>query len=132
MQPALDSVEARFGFTFPAGHRRAMMDPFDPVHQACDFLVPESPHELLRLAELNALLHGPGRFDRWPSFLIAFASNGCADFYAYDLRSSPPTIVYVDPDLTLAENLSVPDGLWFPSFDEWYADRVKIHPSAAR
>jgi hypothetical protein len=55
-------------------------------------------------------------------FLVAFASNGCGDYFAYDLRSDPPRIIYTDPDCTVAENLAAEDKLEYGSFDEWYAD----------
>jgi hypothetical protein len=113
----LGEAEARLGITLPDRHRRAMLDPTDPIHDACDFLVPDSPHELLRWVGVNEFLHAPGR---WPPFLIAFASNGCGDYFAYDLRTDSPQIIYMDPDRTVAENLAAEDKLEYASFEEWY------------
>ena len=99
-----------------------MLDPADPIHEWCDFLVPDSPYELLRWVGANEFLHAPGHWNRWPVFLVAFASNGCGDYFAYDLRSDPPRIIYMDPDCTVAENLAAEDKQEYGSFDEWYAD----------
>jgi hypothetical protein len=119
----LAAVEARLGLTFPEQHRRALLGPSDPIHEACDFLLPSSPYEGLRLVEVNELLHDPSRWDRWPAFLVAFASNGCGDYFAYDLRRQPPDIVYIDPDRTIEENLGAENKLVFSSFEAWYQQR---------
>ena len=60
-----------------------------------------------------------------PPFLVAFASNGCGDYFAYDLRSELPRITYMDPDHTVAENLEAEDKLEYESFEQWYASRRK-------
>lgn len=118
----LAEAEARLGVTLPDRHRQAMLDPTDPVHEWCDFLVLDSPYELLRWVGVNEFLHASDRWNRWPPFLVAFASNGCGDYFAYNLRSSPPRVIYMDPDSTVAENLATEDKLEYESFDEWYAD----------
>src|SRR5688500_15439239 len=125
MEVKLAEIEARLGFIFPDDHRQAMLDTADPIHDACDFLVPYSPHELARLVSVNEFLHAPKHLSSWPSFLIAFASNGCGDYFAYNLRSEPPTIIYIDPDLTVMENLTSGDKRQFGSFGEWY--NYKLH-----
>ena len=56
--------------------------------------------------------------------MAAFASNGCGDHFAYDLRAQPPRIVYMDPDRTVAENLTADDALQFNSFEQWYEWKV--------
>jgi hypothetical protein len=104
-----------------------MLNTADPIHDACDFLVPHSPHELLRLADVNEFLHAPDRPDPWPSFLIAFATYSCGDYYAYDRRSGQPTVIYIDPGLTVTENLSSSDKLRFGSFGEWYNWELHRH-----
>jgi len=101
-----------------------MLDPTDAIHEACDFLVPESPYELARWVEVNESLHAADHWNRWPSYLVAFASNGCGDYFAYNLLHTPPRIVYLDPDYTVTENLEAADRLEYISFDEWYESRI--------
>lgn len=115
----LAPLESQLGLQFPPRHREALLNLADPIHTACDFLLPESPYKGLRLIDVNRLLHDPDSLNRWPDFLIAFASNGCADFFAYDLRR-PPLVIYVDPDHTVEENLAAGDRLQFDSFEKWY------------
>lgn len=122
----LDQAESRLGLTLSERHRRAMLDPADPIHDACDFLVPDSPHALLRWVEVNEFLHAADPRNRWPAFLIAFASNGCGDFFAYDTRVQPPKVIYVDPDRTVDENLAAMDDFEFPSFEAWYAMKLEL------
>ena len=120
----LAEAEVAIGMTLPDRHRAAMLDSGDAIHQACDFLVPDSKYELLRLVGVNAFLHAANHSDRWPPFLVAFASNGCGDYFAYDLRCEPPRIVYIDPDYTVSENLECPCRLHYDSFEAWYAARL--------
>jgi hypothetical protein len=125
----LAHAEARPRITLPERHRQAMQDASDPVHEWCDFLVPESLHSLLRWVEVNELLHAADSLSCWPSFLVAFASNGCGDYFAYDLRSKPSGVVYVDPDDTIEENLTAEDRLVYGSFEEWYESRRRHRSS---
>jgi hypothetical protein len=120
----LAEAEARIGIVLPEEHRRAMLDPADPIHNACEFLVHSSPHRLLELVAANEFLHAPDYGNRWPAFLVAFASNGCGDYFAYDLRTASPRVIYIDPDETVWENLASEDMLVFESFAEWYTDRL--------
>lgn len=119
----LAEVEQRPGLTLPQRHRLAVLNLADPIHEACDFLLPWSPHEGLRLVAVHDFLHAPERPDPWPDFLVAFASNGCGDYFAYDLRRPPATIVYLDPVLSVAENLLTTDRLEYQSFEAWYQSR---------
>jgi hypothetical protein len=128
-QMELTEAEAHLGMTFPERHRQTMLNAADPIHDACDFLVPSSPYKLLRLVGVNELLHAPDQGHRWPSFLIAFASNGFGDYFAYDLRWQPPPIVYMDPDRTVEENLASEDKMIFGSFTEWYSWRLPRNTS---
>ena len=115
----LEEAEARVGVTLPPAHRQAMLNLVDPIHSACDFLVLNSPYKLLRWLEVNESLHGREP-NGWPAFLVAFASNGCGDYFAYDTRFRPPRVIYIDPDLTVQENLVAEDRLEYDSFAEWY------------
>jgi hypothetical protein len=69
---------------------------------------------------VNEFLHAADNWNRWPSFLVAFASNGCGDYFAYDIRTEPAKIIYMDPDKTVDENLSKTDGFEFDTFETWY------------
>lgn len=101
-----------------------MLNPADPIHEACDLLLLDSQYELLRWVSVNKFLHAANRHNCWPPFLIAFASNGCGDYFAYDTRTSPPQIIYMDPDHTVDENLTKEDGLRFDNFDVWYEKKL--------
>ncbi len=119
----LAEAETRLGIRLPDRHRQAMLDAADPIHESCDFLVPDSPYKFLRWVRVNEFLHADDHWNPWPSFLVAFASNGCGDYFAHDLRSQPPRIIYMDPDFTVAENLAAEDKLEYESFERWYAGR---------
>jgi hypothetical protein len=117
-RPAAPQEDVRH--VLPTDHLERMRDPNDEIHEACDFLLLESPHELLRIDHVNDWLHRPDRGDPWPKFLLAFASNGCGDYYAYDLRTAPPTIRHIDPGKTVEENLRLSrEQLRFASFADW-------------
>src|SRR4051794_25125375 len=120
----LRDIEERLEISFPPRHKKAMADATDPVHEACDFLVPSSQYEGLLLLKVNEFLHSQDTWNRWPEFLIAFASNGCGDYFAYDTRNEPPKIIYIDPDKTVEENLSKSDGFEFDTFEAWYEYKV--------
>jgi hypothetical protein len=121
-----DEVEQRLGLKLPDRHRKAMLDPTDPIHEACDFLLPASEHQLLRIVDVNQFLHASdGGRRAWPDFLVAFASNGCGDYFAYDVRKEPAGIIYIDHDLTVDENLVAEVRLEFESFEEWYRSRLR-------
>ena len=108
--------------TFPERHQRVMTDTSDPIHRACDFYTPDGERDLVAL---NRRLHSPEVWSPWPDFLIAFASNGCGDYFAYDTRQSPASVIYVDPDGTPEEQLADPDTLRYDSFDEWYESQME-------
>ena len=91
-----------------------MQDPADPIHQVCDFFLPDN------VGAENERLHSSRVFARWPDFLVAFASQGCGDYFAYDMREAPPTVVYIDPDFTPEENLNDPETVRYATFDDWY------------
>ena len=108
--------------TFPERHQRVMTDTSDPIQRACDFYTPDGERDLVAL---NRRLHSPEVWSPWPDFLIAFASNGCGDYFAYDTRQSPASVIYVDPDGTPEEQLADPDTLRYDSFDEWYESQME-------
>lgn len=106
---------------FPEQHQRAMQNPTDPIHRACDFLLQHS-----ELAE-NERLHSSRVSSPWPEFLVAFASQGCGDYFAYDMRLSPPSVIYIDPDATPEENLADPEAVRYASFNDWYESQLEHH-----
>ena len=120
----LCDIEKQLRIAFPLRHKKAMADDTDPVHEACDFLVPTSQYKGLLLLNVNDFLHDPQTMNRWPDFLIAFASNGCGDYFAYDTRTEPAKIIYMDPDKTVAANLEKTDGFEFDTFEGWYEMKV--------
>ena len=115
----LEAVEQRLEITFPESHRRILLDLADSIHGACDVLLLASEYPLLRLLGVNEFLRSVERPDPWPQFLVAFASNGCGDYFAYDLRTVPIQIRYMDPDLSVQENLDDQEYLGFRSFGDW-------------
>lgn len=124
----VDELETYLGIVFPLRHRAALLDPTDPIHEATDFLVPSSPYESLDFAGVHRFLHH-SEHNAWPSFLIAIASNGCGDYFAYDLRTSDYRVIYIDPDLSVTENLESEDRLEYPTFEVWYAAKVQRYRS---
>jgi hypothetical protein len=111
--------------TFPEQHQRVMQDVTDPIHQACDFFVQSSDNRSLDLVAVNQWLHSHQVWAPWPDFLVAFASNGCGDYFAYDLRQSSPPIIYIGPDGTPEEQLTDPESLRYSSFDAWYKSMLE-------
>ena len=109
----------------PERHQRVMLDASDPIHRACDFFVQSSENKALNFAAVNKWLHSREVASPWPEFLVAFASNGCGDYFAYDMSQSPAPIIYIDPDRTPEENLGDPEALRYVSFDDWYESEVE-------
>ncbi len=124
---SLRRIERQLRLELPSEHRRCLTELDDPIHEACDFLVIDSAHQLLRIVDVNRQLHSPDGRDPWPSFLVALASNGCGDYFAYDTRHTPYPILYLDPDRTVGENLGASDALTFESFSAWRRDKLWRH-----
>lgn len=124
LTPKIEELQKQFRITFPELHVRALLNTNDPIHEACDFLLSDSPHRSFDIAKMNSSLR-ENEYDPWPDFLVAFASNGCGDYFAYDLRSEPPTVIYIDPDDTVIDNLASDDQLTYSKFDSWYAEQIE-------
>jgi ribosomal protein L40E len=120
----LPEVESRLKFMSPERHRQAILDSSDPIHKACEFSVlsDNRRHDIFRT---NEWIHSSEFGNPWPDFLIAFASNGCGDYFAYDTRQSPTSIIYIDPDNTVEENLQASDKLCFETFEIWYESTIE-------
>ena len=110
----------------PEQHFRVMLDAADPIHRACDFFVQRSDNSSLVFELVNERLHSQAVWAPWPDFLIAFASNGCGDFFAYDIRCTPPSIIYIGPEDTPEEHLGDPDALRYDTFAEWYESEIAV------
>ena len=122
----LAAAEAQLGVLLPVRHRQAMLDPADPIHEAYDFLVLASPFELLRWVEVNESLHAPNQWNSWPRFVVAFASNGCGDYFDYDTRTEPYRVYYIGPEFTVSQAIATceAEGFVFSNFDDWYSYAV--------
>src|SRR5882724_5339852 len=101
----IEQIERKLGLRIPERHRLAMLDLADPIHEACDFLPLNRTDKLRDIVEQNEFLHSEREDSQWPSHLVAFASNGCGDYFAYDLLAKTYSIIYMDPDSTVEENL---------------------------
>ena len=110
--------------SFPEHHQRVMQDATDPIHRACDFFVECSHNKSLDLVRVN-WLHSREVWAPWPDFLVAFATQRCGDYFAYDLRHSPASIIYISPDATPEEHLADAEALHYSSFDEWYESQLE-------
>jgi hypothetical protein len=111
--------------SFPEQHQRVLEDATDPIHRACDFFVQSSKNSMLDLAVVNRWLHSANFGTPWPDFLVAFASNGCGDYFAYDMRQTPATVIYIDPDDAPEEQPTDPEALRYSSFREWYESQLE-------
>ena len=121
----LSDAENRLKFTFPERHRHALLNSSDPIHEACAFLVLSDSDDFhANICHKNEWIHSSDFGDPWPEFLIAFASNQCGDYFAYDTREHPATIIYIDPDKTVEENLRDTDRLCYETFEQWYKSYV--------
>jgi hypothetical protein len=80
-------------------------------------------HEGLGILETNQLLQSI-EYDPYPSFLIAFATGECGDFWV--INSNDYSIKYFDPDNSVEENL-INNGLQFDSFSEWFKNMFASH-----
>jgi len=108
----LHEIESRLKFVFPARHRQALLDPGDRIHEACEFLaLSDADNQHNDILRENEWIHSSDFGDPWPEFLIAFASKGCGDYFAYDTQQNPASIMYIDPDNYVEENLQASDKL---------------------
>jgi len=124
----LQEIESRLKFVFPARHRQALLDLGDRIHEACEFLVlSDSDDRHNSILSENEWIHSSDFDNPWPEFLIAFASNGCGDYFAYDTQQNPASIIYIDPDISVEENLQASDKLCFETFVDWYKDQIETH-----
>ena len=125
--PTTVDIEREFRITLPTKHRAALDDLDDRIHVSTLMLKPEG----LKLEDIfyvNADLRNSwqGWNERW----LAFATNECGDYFAYDLASIPYRVVYIDPIETVEESVSrcEAEGFVFPTFDAWYEYELATKP----
>ncbi|MDJ0710804.1 MAG: hypothetical protein QNJ14_10455 [Woeseiaceae bacterium] len=91
----IEDVERELEFTFPLPHRRDIENADDRIHIACEYLLPDGPGRQDFL-EANRYLRKES-WQGWEKPYVAFASQGCGDWFAYDTSIIPYKIFYVDP-----------------------------------
>jgi hypothetical protein len=113
-------IETRLGITLPPRFRLAILNASDPIHQKIRLLGPNRGRAQ-SIFEVNADLRALD-WKKWPPYLVAFADNGCGDYFAFDARSVPYRIYYIDPLETAPESMDgcEKEGYVFGSFDDWY------------
>ena len=115
----ISDIETEFGFNFPLPHREDLQDLSSPIHDACDFLIPDGLGSL-DFAKVNRLLRSESH-QGWVDRYVAFASNGCGDYYAYDTFTRPYSVIYVDPmDLVADSSVSA------KHYDEWREEQLQL------
>ena len=120
MADSIDEIERYFRIKLPTRHRMVLLDLSDPIHKLLEILYPESNHCQNIFAEYDKLR----RLDwkEWPGHLVAFASNGCGDYFAYNVSNEPYRIYYIGPIGRAQDEVEAceRDGFVFSCFDEWY------------
>jgi hypothetical protein len=116
----VDSIETIFRIEIPRRHRALLLDPLDPIHDRKEILTPEG-NDVCNIFKVNRRLRGLD-WKEWPEYLVAFASNGCGDYFAYDTRINPYRIFYIGPIATAPDAVAAceEEGFVFSDFDDWY------------
>src|SRR5262245_10078899 len=101
---SVDDIETRFQIELPPKHKRALLDLADPIHEAVELLLPEGNdcQSIFKVNDSRRQLD----WKEWPQYLIAFATQGCGDYFCYDIRAQPYLIYYIDPIGTAAESIT--------------------------
>jgi len=120
-------IETRLGITLPSRHLAALLDLSDPIHKRTLLLTPEG-NTCQSIFTVNADLRALA-WKQWPDYLVAFATNECGDYFAFDTRTVPYRVYYIDPIGTAPESIAgcEQEGYVFESFDEWYEDKTSTH-----
>jgi hypothetical protein len=121
MDSRIRDFEARFGIVLPDRHRAALLTPADPVHIRKDLLAVGEGQcwDIFEVNERMRSLH----WKEWPDYLVAFATNGCGDYFAYDRREQPYPVYYIGPIDTATEAMESckNERFVFACFDDWYS-----------
>jgi len=122
MSLSVNDLESRLGIVLPERHRSALLDPQDPIYDHKELLA-FGPCE--NIFEVNETLRSLD-WKEWPEYLVAFATNGCGDYFDYDTRQEPYRVYYIGPIDTASEAMASceDEGFVFDSFDDWYAYSV--------
>jgi hypothetical protein len=120
MARTAQDIEEALGITLPDGYKGALANEADPIHQKITLLGPEG-NDVTNILAVNSMARAQP-WKEWPPHLVAFATTGCDDYFAFDTRASPYRVYYVDPIDTVPQSIrSCEDqGFVFDSFDEWY------------
>jgi hypothetical protein len=118
---ATNDIESRYGIELPPRHRAALADAADPIHGRVVLLAAERDGERETIFSANENLRKT-EWKEWPACLLAFATNGCGDYFAYDLRHHPYPVYYIGPIGTTPDEMATceQEDFVFPSFDQWY------------
>ena len=96
MELSINVIESVLQTRLPERHRAALLDPHDPVHDCIELLgTDEGNHN--NIVATNKDLRSI-EWKEWPEHLIAFATRGCGDFFAYDMRVEPYCVYCVRAD----------------------------------
>lgn len=117
MTNAIATAEKTLQIDIPLAHRRDLENAKSEIHQACDLLTVDG-NEHLDIVRRNLWLR-EGSWQGWGPNVVAFASSGCGDFFAYDLNTKPYRVFYVDPLETVEESLTGDSDLVFSSYTAW-------------
>src|SRR5688572_14909707 len=115
MPVSIEDIESRLGLTLPPRHRLALLDSSDPIHRKTTLLTAEGNRSIFAVNDRLRKLD----WKKWPDYLVAFGTNECGDYYAFDTRASPYRIYYIDPIDTAPESITgcEEQGYIFESFD---------------
>ena len=128
MHNNLTKIERSFCITLPVKLGKVLLEPDDPIHR-CSVLLTASNNPLLDAACVNAHMRSI-EWKEWPDHFVAFATNKCGDYFAFDTSKTPHRIYYIGPTATVPEAIASceEEGFAFTQFDDWYdreiADRL--------
>ena len=122
----LEQIESLYGFKFPERHRKDLEDLSDPIHGAVEFLFPNDSG-VREFVERNEWLRSDWK--KAGANIVAFATQGCGDYFAYDISKTPYRVFTIDPTWTAAESLAAEmDCEDEPEdYDQWRKRVWRIH-----
>ena len=122
----LEQIESVYGFQFPDRHRKDLEDRSNQIHSAVEFLFPDDPG-IRDFVKCNEKLRSGWK--KAGVNVVAFATQGCGDFFAYDISKTPYQVFVIDPTWDVPESLAAAtaqeNGL--EEYDEWRERIWQIH-----